>query len=227
MRATANTAEAARGALREARDALARIDGRLEQLGDVKAKQLDLNSRRETLDLRRNGWVLLEKGLGRDGIQALEIDAAGPEVSGLVNELLASCFGQRFSCSLRTVQEAGGGKKQKEVFDLQIIDGQRGGEARDAARFSVGERTLISEALKLGLAVFNARRSVTPIKTLWRDECDGPLEPDLASAYPAMLRRAMALGGYDRVYLISHREAVWQQADTLIRVANGQAVIEQ
>jgi len=33
---------------------------------------------------------------GRDGIQALEIDAAGPELSTLTNDLLTSCFGERF-----------------------------------------------------------------------------------------------------------------------------------
>jgi len=216
----------AQEAARQARDDLAHVNGRLDELGDVQARQDALTARREALDLRRHGWVLLERALGRDGIQALEIDAAGPEVSDTLNELLAACFGRRFSCALRTVQEAGGGRKQREVFDLQITDGRRGGAARDATRYSVGERTLISEALKLALAIFNARRSSVPIRTLWRDECDGPLEPDLAQAYPAMLRRAMDLGGYDRVYLISHRPTVWQQADTLIRVADGQATVE-
>lgn len=216
----------AQAAADSAQQELAKLDGRLDEIGDIDTAGRDLTKRRGALDARCAGWVLLEQALGRDGIQALEIDAAGPEVSELINELLASCFGHRFTCALRTVQEAGAGKKQREIFELEIVDGKRGTVARRADRYSVGERTLISEALKLGLAIFNTRRQKTPIRTLWRDECDGPLEPELAAAYPSMLRRAMELGGYQWVYLISHRPAVWQQADTLIRVADGRAVIE-
>ena len=80
-----------------------------------------------------------------------------------------------------TVQDAGGGRKHKEVFELDVIDGARGTSARSADRFSKGEKTLISEALKLALAIFNAKRQPYPLRTLWRDECDGPLEPELAA----------------------------------------------
>lgn len=216
---------AAQAALSAKMQALARIDGRLDEIGDPEADAKDLKRQRAAADARAAAWALLERALGRDGIQALEIDAAGPEVSDLINELLASCFGRRFTCSLRTMQEAGAGRKQREVFELEILDGLRGSTARGADRYSVGERTLISEALKLGLAIFNARRVQHPLRTLWRDECDGPLEPELAQAYPAMLRRAMELGGYDWVYLISHRPTVWQQADTVIHVADGRATV--
>jgi exonuclease SbcC len=212
-------------ALRDAAVVLARVDGRLQEIGDVAAQERELTGRRRQLDSRRGGWVLLERALGRDGIQALEIDAAGPEVSELINELLAACFGPRFTCSLRTVRPAGDGRKQAEVFDLQILDGERGTDARAAGNYSRGEQTLISEALKLALAIFNARRQSVPIRTLWRDECDGPLEPRLAVAYPSMLRRAMELGGYQWVYLISHRPDVYDQADTVINVADGRATV--
>ena len=38
-------------------------------------------------------------------LELLEIDAAGPEVAGLTNELLASCYGPRFSLTFETTRQ--------------------------------------------------------------------------------------------------------------------------
>lgn len=197
------------------------------QAVEAAARRDGLRARAEAWQQRVRGWTLLERALGRDGVQALEVDAAGPEVSAILNELLVEVFGSgRFQARLVTVQEAGRGRVQREVFDLEVLDGQGGtGEPRSADRFSAGERTLISEALKLAIAIYSARRA-PGISTLYRDECDGPLEEGLAARYPAMLRRALELGGYERVLVISHRESVWAQADALIRVGGGSAVVE-
>ncbi len=176
------------------------------------------------LQTEARAFGLLERGLGRDGLQALEIDRSGPEVTELLNELLAEVWGPRFRGELRTLQEAARGKVQKEVFDLVVHDA--GGDPRPVERFSVGERALVAEALRLAIAIYSARRSPHPIRTLYRDECDGALQADLAERYPAMLRRALSLGGYERVYLISHREAVWSQADGRIVLRDGRVSLE-
>jgi exonuclease SbcC len=175
--------------------------------------------------LRRAGFVLCEQGFGQAGIQALEIDAAGPEVSTIANQLLTSAFGGRFTLQLRTVQEASRGKVQKEVFDIQVLDGQSGG-ARQHAALSGGEQVLVDEALKLSLAIFNARRAGTPFETLFRDEADGALSEEAAARYPEMLREAVKLGGFRNVYFITHRQTCAEQADARIVVKDGRAVLE-
>ena len=53
------------------------------------------------------------------------------------------------------------------------------------------------------------------------------IDPERRAAYPAMLRRAMELGGFTRCYLISHAAEVWAQADAVIRVEGGRAWIER
>lgn len=214
-----------RDRLAKARDHVSGLLGRLEQLGDLGARSTALASRRETVVMRRQGLVLLERAFGRDGIQALEIDAAGPEVATICNDLLEAVSGGRFTVELITIQEAGGGRVQKEVFDLRVHDGLAGG-VRTHGGLSGGEQVLVSEALKLALAVFNARRWGSPIETLWRDECDGALEPAAAAAYPSMLRRALALSGARNAYFITHRPDVAAQADFALRVAGGRAWLE-
>ena len=216
---------AARAAVVAARSNLDVLRGKLAQLGDVAKRRADLEEKRQRVAFRRAGFVLVENAFGRSGIQALEIDAAGPEVSTLTNEILESCFGPRFTVNLRTIQEAGGGRVQKEVFEIDVLDGLRASRG-PTDRLSEGEFTLVDEALKLALVVFNARRAGTHIETLYRDEADRGLSDAWASLYPPMLRRAMELGGFRNVFFISHRQQAWEQADVLLRVEGGRAWLE-
>ena len=220
----ARHASASRAA-REARTASDRLHGRLDALGDLTAREAALTERRRAVSLRRAGFVLCEQGFGQAGIQALEIDAAGPEVSTIANQLLTSAFGGRFTLQLRTVQEAGRGKVQKEVFDIVVLDGESGG-ARQHAALSGGEQVLVDEALKLALAIFNSRRAGAPFETLFRDEADGALSEEAAARYPEMLRKAVDLGGFRNVYFITHRQTCAEQADARIVVSGGQARLE-
>lgn len=204
---------------------IARLEGAIRQLGDVAGRQAALSARRTRIATRRAGWVLLEQALGRDGIQAREIDQAGPEVSRLTNELLDGCYGSRFQVALVTLQEAERGRVQKEVFDIAVHDGLRGG-VRGHNGLSGGEKVLVDEALKLALAIFNARRHGAAFETLWRDECDGALSDENAQRYPEMLRTACRLGGFRNLLFVTHRPDVSAQADALIHVQDGRAWVE-
>jgi exonuclease SbcC len=211
----------AQDAVRETRERISRAEGRLQAIGNVAERGKMLEAKKRDAGLRKIGWALVERGLGPEGVQALEIDAAGPEVSRLTNALLEACYGSRFTVELRTVRPAEGAKKQREVFDVVVYDGLRGGDARGHADLSGGERVVVDEALKLGLALFNAERTGSAFEVLWRDECDGAMDPDNASRYPDMLRRALQLGGLRNVYYVSHRPEVAGQADARIVVTAG------
>lgn len=210
--------ESADGSVSMVRGELAKLTGEREALGSPADDLAMLHLRESNLVRDASDWALLEKALGRDGIQALAIDAAGPTVSALANDLLSSCYGPRFSLSLETTAQTKDGKKQREVFDIRILDAEAGREARQG---SGGEMVLIEEGLRLALAIFNTQRSGVPLRTLWRDETTGALSPENADRYVSMLRRAMELGGFERCLFVAHAEAVWQQADARIFVANG------
>lgn len=221
---TENVARATE-ALTAARATQDRLQGRLEELRVRQARYQAATARRAALATRRAAFALLERGYGREGIQALEIDAAGPRVSALANELLGATFNGRFSIRLVTTRPSADGKKLNEVFDVEVPDGLYG-VARTPEDLSGGERVIISEAIKLAIAIYNAERNGIVSDTLWRDECDGALDEESAAAYAPMLRRALALGGFRRCYFISHRQDVIAQADAVLRCGGGQVEVE-
>lgn len=165
----------------------------------------------------------LQKALGPEGVQALEVDAAGPEVSDLINELLGACYGSRFTCRLETATLKADGSGTKEIFDLVVIDSEMGTEG-SASDLSGGERVLVAEALSLAIAIFNCRRSSIPILDLFRDECAGALDVERAPKYVEMLRKAVRLGGFHRVYFIAHQPELWGLGDACIEVVDGRIV---
>lgn len=170
-------------------------------------------------------WQALAKALGREGLPTLEIDAAGPTVSGYCNQLLEACFGGRFRVDLVTQEAKAGGKGVKEAFELKVLDNARGGDARDITDLSGGEQIIVDECLKSALAVYNNRRSVSPMRTCWRDETTGPLDADNAARYLAMLRTLRELAGFDTIFFVTHSVDAAITADAQIWVHDGTAEI--
>jgi exonuclease SbcC len=187
----------------------------------ARARDAAVALRAEAQDLRQQAATreLLARSLGRQGLQALEIDCAGPSVAAIVNDLLSACYGTRFSVEIKTLQEAEAGKKQKEVLDLVVYD-SRLGYGRPHSTLSGGERVIVDEAVKLGIALFRGRGR---FGALFRDEADGALDLSNRRAYPEMLRRALERGGFGSLLYVSHAEESWSQADYRIEVEAGTA----
>jgi exonuclease SbcC len=171
-------------------------------------------------------WGILERAFGRDGIQALEIDAAGPELSALTNDLLRSSFTDRFEVEFVTQALKADGKGMREIFDLKIIDHDRGREG-SVDSLSGGEKVVISEAVSLALAVYVGKHSGRRYETLFRDETAGALDPDNAHRYISMLRRARELAGAWQVVYICQQPELWSQADTVLWLENGHIEVRQ
>lgn len=181
---------------------------------DLKAEALSLAS-----------WAGLDKAFGPMGIQSLEIDAAGPSVSSLANELLFSCFGPRFSVRFVTqVPKQDGG--YKDEFDIEVQDSERN-RSGSIDDISGGEKVIVSEAVGLAIALFNSGKSGISWRTLFRDEVTGALDDDNAPRYISMLRRARELGHFERVYFIAHQPRLHELADAKISVHDGKVEIIQ
>jgi len=191
-----------------------------------KAAQLaDVDRQLAAVSAEWREWTLLAKALGRDGLPVLEIDAAGPTVSAYTNDLLAVCFGPRFTADLITQTAKADGKGTKEVFELQVLDNLRGGDPRDLTDLSGGEQILVDEALKNALALFLNARRTGAVETMWRDETTGPLDPENALRYVDMLRRVREIGHVRHVLFVSHNPAAADLADVQLRLADGQVSV--
>ncbi|MEO8483096.1 MAG: SMC family ATPase [Acidobacteriota bacterium] len=230
-RAAAETAVArARAALANVQADLARLEAtvdaferRRSEFRQRQAERQDLEADIATLDTELIEWQALARVFSRDGLPVLEIDAAGPGVSAIANDLLQSCFSGRFTVELLTQAVKADGKGMKETFDLKAWDAERGGESRDLSDMSGGEQVIVDEAIKSAIALFCNTRNVLPIRTCWRDETGGALDSENAPRYLAMLRRIRERGGFHHLYVITHNPDVAAMADVQLVVEGGTA----
>lgn len=108
----------------------------------------------------------IAKALGKDGIQALLIEQAIPEIEDETNEILARLTNnqtQIFIESLRDLKKGG----SKETLDIKISDSFG---LRDYELFSGGEAFRIDFALRIGISKLLARRAGTTLQTIFIDE---------------------------------------------------------
>lgn len=213
---------------------LARVESGRQELERRRLEVTEKRRRRDTITSRLDQlttqaleWRLLAKAFSRDGLPVLEIDAAGPWLSAYTNELLQVCFGARFTVELITQRASADGKKMVDDFSIRVFDNERGGDPRDIADLSGGEQVIVSEALCNAIGLYVNARSPMPIRTCWRDETTGALDPENASRYLQMLRKVHELGGYHHVFFICHNADIAALADAQIVVAGGHASIQR
>jgi DNA repair protein SbcC/Rad50 len=112
--------------------------------------------------------------LSKDGIQALLIEDAIPEIENEANELLSKLTdnqSQIFIESLRDLKKGG----TKETLDIKISDGAG---IRPYEMFSGGEAFRIDFALRIAISKLLARRAGTSLQTLIIDEGFGSQDED-------------------------------------------------
>jgi exonuclease SbcC len=193
---------------REEANLAGQIQSRRKDAGDVAALAADV----AVISRQIAAFEILDQSFGPDGIQKYEIDNAGPGVTEIVNDLLRDSWDGRFQVDLRTLSLSSRGD-EKEDFQIVVIDSEAG---REGTRFSPGERVIIEEAVRLGIAIRNKDMAKYDLRTLWRDESAGALSLKNANRYVQLLRAAMKRGGFDRAYFISHVPQVYEQADARI-----------
>jgi exonuclease SbcC len=202
---------------------------RIETIRSTAGKVTELEGARAAAEQELSEWTRLAEDLGRDGLQAMEIDAAGPELTVLVNDLLHTCIGSRWTVMIETQRNSSNGKKVIEGCEVRVIDtGTETVAGREGLveTFSGGERVLIGEAVSLALAMLECRRSGLQGGTLVRDETGAALDEEVAPRYIAMLRRAAQLCGFSRIFFVSHNSATWALADARLHFSDGKVTVQ-
>ena len=133
---------------------------------DQERKQLLLDMEPLSKELVR--WQTLVKAFGRDGIPALIIENAVPELERISNEILGQMSNGKHSLRFETQREL---KSQKGAVTetLDIIVGDWAGE-RPYETFSGGEQLRIDFAIRFALAELLARRAGSRVEWLTIDE---------------------------------------------------------
>lgn len=214
--------EAAETRARAALAAVAGAEHRFEIAQAAGGRLAGLEGERTGIEAELADWNRVAADLGRDGLQAAEIDAAGPELTDLVNDLLHACHGPRFSVRVETQRLSADGKRMLEGCDVVVLDTEKGREAQGET-FSGGEQTFIAEALSLALSMLACRRAGLSGVTLIRDESGAALSENMRPFYVPMLRRAAEsiVNGKplaDKIVFVSHFADVVEMADARIEV---------
>ena len=124
--------------------------------------EAQLESLRHTASLLNE----LRVAFGRDGVPAMIIDSAIPELETNANELLARMTEGRMSLALSTQRQRASGDLQ-ETLDIAIAD-ELG--TRPYELYSGGEAFRINFALRIALSKLLARRAGAGLRALFIDE---------------------------------------------------------
>ncbi len=138
-------------------------------LKDLKARLKDLTAQREDLARLVSQYKLLDRAFGKDGVPALLIEQALPEIETRANELLERLSEGNMSVRFVT-QSAFKDKKRedlKETLDILISDGVG---TRDYDLYSGGEAFRVNFAIRLALSELLAKRAGARLQTLVVDE---------------------------------------------------------
>jgi exonuclease SbcC len=199
----------------------AQIQQRREQQETARVRLGQVEAELSKQKVEFDDYTYLAKAFGADEIQLCEIQAAGPEVSALVNALLEGCFDNKFEIRFRTQRPKADGRGMVDDFDIEVRNKNLDRTCL-VDELSGGQFVLVNEAVNLGIAIYNMRQGeAVRYETLFRDETVGALDSTNAKEYVRMLRRAMDLGGFHQVIFICHSPLVWELADNILTVGEG------
>lgn len=153
---------------------------RLVEIASAQAKAEEVLSgierirdERDQLTARTSAWLkdlrvhdTLARAFGRDGIPALVIENAVPQIESEANRLLERLTDGRFTVQIESLRAKKGGGL-KETLDVIVADET---SERPLEELSGGERQCVDLALRVALARLLAHRAGRRIETLILDE---------------------------------------------------------
>jgi exonuclease SbcC len=147
---------------------------KLEVLDDQRARQKQLTAERADVTQLIRRLKLLEQACGRNGVQALLIEHALPDIEDRANELLERLTGGDMRISFETQKQLKSRDAIAETLDIRIVD--NAGE-RPYANYSGGEQFRVNFAVRLALSQVLAKRAGARLQTLVIDEGFGSQDP--------------------------------------------------
>lgn len=142
---------------------------RVEVLDSLRARKKGLAAEREEMTQQVARHKTLERAFGKDGVPALLIEQALPQIEAKANDLLDRLSNGTMSIRFATQAEYKDKKRDdlKETLDILISDGAG---LRDYEMYSGGEAFRVDFAIRLALSEVLAGRKGARLQTLVIDE---------------------------------------------------------
>jgi exonuclease SbcC len=138
-------------------------------LDDLKTRQKTLEVERETFARKVGQYKQLERAFSKDGVPALLIEQALPQIELKANDILERLTGGNMSVRFITQREYKDKHREdmRETLDIQISDSAG---IRDYEMYSGGEAFRVNFAIRLALSEVLAQRAGARLQTLVIDE---------------------------------------------------------
>ena len=189
---------AARGRREDLLQTAGSTRARCEQLDELMAQRRELAS--QLHESERQAWIYrqLSQAFGKDGIQALAIEGAIPEIEDEANHLLKRLTDNRIQISIESLRDLKGGGT-RETLDIQIAD-EMG--VRSYSMYSGGEAFRTDFALRIALSRVLARRAGTQLRTLIIDEGFGTQDSHGLEQLKEAIQEIS--GDFDKLLVVTH-----------------------
>jgi len=175
----------------------------VEVLDTLRLRQMELSEKRKELTLQIDRLKQLEKAFSKDGVQALLIEEALPEIESQANEILEGLSGGSMSVQFATQKEYKDRNRddKRETLDILISD-DAGSRAYEL--FSGGEAFRVNFAIRLALSRILAKRAGARLQTLVIDEGFGSQDVDGRQRLIETINQVK--GDFARILVITHLE---------------------
>lgn len=188
---------------------------KVEVLEDLRALQGQLTQEREEIAIQIGRYQSLERALGKDGVPALLIEQALPDIEQEANNILDHLSAGAMSLRFLTQRDYKDKHRddKKETLDIQISDPEG---IRDYEMFSGGEAFRVNFAIRLALSRVLARRSGARLQTLVIDEGFG--SQDAAGRQRLVEAIHLVQDDFAMILVITHIEELKDAFPTRIEV---------
>ncbi len=172
-------------------------------LDTLRERMLELERERENQAIQVGRYKTLERAFSKDGVPALLIEQALPEIEMEANDILEKLSGGVMRINFLTQRDFKDRNREdkKETLDIQISDING---TRDYEMYSGGEAFRVNFAIRLAMSRELAKRAGARLQTLVIDEGFG--SQDAAGRQRLIEAIHMVQDDFAKVFVITHLE---------------------
>lgn len=176
---------------------------RVEVLSKLRNRRMEYEHQREALSQDITRHKTLERAFGKDGVPALLIEQALPQIQQKANDILERLSDGAMTIQFSTQAEYKDKKRDdlKETLDIQISDSSG---ARDYEMYSGGEAFRVNFAIRLALSEILTQRKGARLQTLVIDEGFG--SQDVLGRQRLVEAINTVKNDFARIFIITHLE---------------------
>lgn len=200
----------------EAHRKVATVQQNVSVLDELAVQKQEIKTEQNDVRQRIRRLKLLETACGREGVQALLIERALPEIEDDANELLSRLTSGQMQIIFETQRKLKTSDRLAETLDIHIVDAA--GE-RPYENFSGGEQFRVNFAIRLALSKILTKRAGARLQTLVIDEGFGSQDPEGRQRLIEAIN--IIQDDFERVLVITHIEEMQDAFPTRIQVEKG------